>query len=161
MKKALGFILKEIIPRINKLVPNKFCFHIFGAKFPKEYNIYLRNDVIYNGYVEDLGAALDDMDVALIPSFFGAGMQLKIFEPPSRGIPTITSPRGLAGYPLEDGKHVLLASSTDKFVEHLINLQDINLRRSLSKESLKICNRLFSQESFDLIILDEIKKLTK
>ena len=47
--------------------------------------------------------------------------------------------------------------SHNEFVEHLIKLQDLNLRKELSKESLKTCNQLFSREVFDSLILDKIK----
>ncbi len=160
MRKALEFILKEIVSKINQIAPNKFSFHIFGAKLPKEYESYLKDNVLYRGYVENLEQALESMDIALIPSLHGAGMQQKIFEPLSRGIPTITCPRGIAGYSFENGKDVLLASSADEFIEYLIKLQDVRLRKSLSEQALKTSNQLFSQERIDSIITSEIKKLT-
>jgi len=158
MRKALGFILKEIIPKIDKIAFNKFCFHILGAKLPKEYNSYLKENVVYRGYVENLEKVLEEMDIALIPSLCGAGMQQKIFEPLARGIPTITSPRGIVGYSFENEKNVLLASNANEFVECLIKLQDIRLRKSLSEQALKISNQLFSQDKIDSIILSNINK---
>ena len=159
MKRALDFILKEILPKINKMATNKFSFHVFGAKLPKKYNGYLKENVVYRGYVENLEDALEDMDIALIPSLCGAGMQQKIFEPLARGIPTITSPRGIAGYSFGNEKNVLLASDADGFVEHLINLQDIYLRKNLSEQALKTSNQLFSQDKLDSIVLSNINKL--
>ncbi len=158
MIKALEFILKEIIPKIDKIAFNKFCFHILGAKLPKEYNSYLKENVVYRGYVENLEEVLEEMDIALIPSLCGAGMQQKIFEPLARGIPTITSPRGIVGYSFENEKNVLLASNADEFVECLIKLQDIHLRKSLSEQALKISNQLFSQDKLDSIVLSNINK---
>ncbi|XOB42189.1 MAG: glycosyltransferase [Candidatus Nealsonbacteria bacterium] len=159
MKAALEFIFKKIVPRIDKIAPNKFSFHVFGAKFPKEYESYLKNNVVYRGYVENLEQALESMDIALIPSLCGAGMQQKIFEPLARGIPTITSPRGIAGYSFENEKNVLLASDADEFVKHLIKLQDIHLRKNLSEQALKTSNQLFSQDKLDSIVLSNINKL--
>ncbi len=98
MTKALEFILKEIIPKIDKIAFNRFCFHILGAKLPKEYNSYLKENVVYRGYVENLEEVLEEMDVALIPSLCGAGMQQKIFEPLDMRINTTTSPWEIGGY---------------------------------------------------------------
>ena len=161
MKKALLLILKDIAPMINEIEPNKFHFNIFGGKFPKEFEPYLGNNVVYRGYVDNLDGALEDMDIALIPSFHVSGMQQKVFGSLSMGFPTITYPESLAGYPFENEKHVLLASTTEEFIEQLLKLQDINLRRNLSKESLTLCKRLFSQEALDSIVFRNISRFIK
>lgn len=153
-KKALEFILKKIVLKINELESNKFRFYIFGAKMPREFHDYLNRNIIYKGYVDDLELALSQMDIALIPSLLGAGMQQKIFEPLARGFPTITSERGIAGYPFKDNKHLLFAWHADEFVNCLIRLKDINLRRKLSKNALELSNQLFSQKKLDKIITE-------
>lgn len=149
-KRALQMILCEIAPMIEKQVPGVFHFHIFGTKFPKEYANYLNAMVTHDGSVVDINA--DEMDIALVPSLSGRGMQQKIFEPLSRGIPTITSARGINGYPFNDGEQVVLATSAGEYVSALISLQDSNLRKHLSKNAIKTAQQLFSQERLDTIV---------
>jgi glycosyltransferase involved in cell wall biosynthesis len=161
MRKNAEFIIKEIVPRINKLAPDKFCFNFFGSKFPQDFQRYLGVDIIYKGYTRDLDNDLADMDIALIPSFGGAGMKRKIFESLARGIPTITSAEGVAGYPLKEGQEILLASSADEFVQRLIELEDIALRKRLSGNSLKFCSGLFSQKAFDQLVLERINQYVR
>jgi len=104
------------------------------------------------GFVENLQQFLAEMDIAVIPSLLGAGMQQKIFEPLCLGIPTVTSPRGLAGYPFSAGEHLLLAKSAEEYAEQIMKLQDIELRKRLSKGSLELCNKIFSRDKINEII---------
>jgi glycosyltransferase involved in cell wall biosynthesis len=109
--------------------------------------------------VEDLDGFLSGMDIALIPSFFGAGMQQKIFEPLCRGIPTITSGRGLAGYSFEHKKEIWLADDLDGFVEGLLYLEDVTVRKNLSAAGLRKAEQIFSMESLDRIVKYGLEKL--
>ncbi len=151
-KKALYYLLQDIIPGITRLAPQSFKFYILGSKLPAEFEGLLNEQVVYAGFVPDLDAFLLDMDIALVPSMFGAGMQQKIFEPLSRGLPTVTSARGLAGYPYEDKKHILLADKTGDFLDALVALRDYNLRQNISAEAHKLSRALFSQAALDEII---------
>jgi hypothetical protein len=101
------------------------------------------------GYQDDLMKSLSEMDIALIPSLFGAGMQQKIFEPIVLGIPTITSERGVAGYPLLHKKHIILCEDPEDFCDSLLLLKDTELRRLLSDSSKEVSKLLFSAEVQD------------
>lgn len=157
-RKAVEFLIKEVAPEVEKKSPGRFVFHILGTKLPADLEKYLNEKVVYEGQVENLDQFLQDMDMAIIPSLMGAGMQQKIFEPLARGIPTITSPRGLVGYPFRDRKHLLLARDKEEFVEKIISLQDINLRGFLSVNALDLCLRIFSQGVLDGCVLEALKK---
>lgn len=160
-RRALEFILKEIAPFMHKNYPNQFTFYILGKKVPENYNSCFTNDVIYKGpvYGEELEKFLTEMDIAIIPSFFGAGMQQKIFEPLTRGIPTITSARGIADYPFKDRVHVYFANSKTDYINCLLELKDQSKREKLSKESIKLASELFSQKTIDQIMQSVINKL--
>ena len=145
-RRALEMVVKEIVPIVERVMPGKFIFHILGAKMPPELMKYFTTHVIYEGYVADLDVFLSRMDIALIPSLFGAGMQQKIFEPLARGIPTITSKRGIAGYPFRDGEDVLWAETAAEFSRALLALSAIERRRALSEHALRLCNKIFSPE---------------
>lgn len=109
-----------------------------------------------HGYVEDLSAFLATMDVALIPSLSGAGMQQKVFEPIVRGIPTVTSLRAIAGYPLVDGTDFVGAKSAAAFAEALATLTPLR-RQALSTQGSAHARALFSQEALDAIVRDALQ----
>lgn len=159
-RRALEFILREIIPLVRKKSVGKFVFYATGAKLPAEFNKYFNgNDAIYEGFVENMEEFISNMDIALIPSLFGAGMQQKVFEPLTCGIPTITSKKSLNGYPFENGKHLLLADSAEDFANCLIELENFDLRKELSKNAIKISQELFSLEKIDKIVLSELMSI--
>src|SRR5262249_15221068 len=130
-----------------------FIFHIFGGKLPEELKELCGRHVIYEGYVDDLNTALMHMDIALVPSLYGAGMQQKVFEPLARGIPTVTSPRAIAKYPFKDGKSYFGASTAEEYVEALIDLRVPERRRQLSEEATRVSREEFNKEALDREVL--------
>ncbi|KKR46904.1 MAG: group 1 glycosyl transferase, nonfunctional [Parcubacteria group bacterium GW2011_GWA2_40_143] len=162
-RKALEFILKEIAPFMSKHHPNQFLFYILGKKVPENYNEFFKDNVIYKGplYGNELESFLLNIDLALVPSFFGAGMQQKIFEPLARGIPTITSKRGIADYPFKDRTHVYFAKNKADFINCLLELRDVTKRKKLSQESINLASKLFSMQIISQAIRTAINKLLK
>ena len=153
-RKAAELVIRDIAPEIEKQAPGKFFFHILGKKLPKDLSALCVNNVKEQGFVEDLNAFLrDKVDIAIIPSIIGAGMQQKIFEPLVYGIPSVVSGRGIADYPYKDEEHALFAQTKEEFVENILKLQNIDLRRKLSKNALQLSKQIFSKEKLDQIVI--------
>ena len=152
-REALELVVKEIAPRAESEMPNKYVFHIFGGKIPEDVAQSAGKNVKIHGFVNDIDSELEKMDVAVIPSLYGAGMQQKIFEPLCKGIPSIVSDRGIADYPFKNNEHLLTASSVNDFVEGLKRLgSDVPLREKISKNSIKLSKKIFSRDKLDNII---------
>lgn len=154
------FIIEEVAPRVHKKYPGKFNFFMTGGKLPKDLQEKCKGVLNYVGFVEDLDEFLSDMDIALIPSLSGTGMQQKIFEPISRGFPIITSKRGLAEYPFGCGEEILCAVKLEEFIEQLGKVIDVEVRRSLSCKALIKANKLFSRDVSDKKILEAINNVS-
>lgn len=129
---ALLFILREVVPAARAAAPGAFRFNLLGSKPPSGLEPLQADDVRLNGFVSDLETFLDGMDIALVPSLYGGGMQQKIFEPICRAFPSVLAPRGAAGYPVRDGEHALFATSAEEIVAALLRLRDPLLREQLS-----------------------------
>lgn len=155
-RKALELIVKQVAPLIERKRPGKFIFHITGRKFPNEFRPYLSERVIYRGLINDWDSFMDEMDIAVVPSLYGAGMQQKVFEPLCRGISTVASSRGLAGYPFVKGEHLLLAQTPEDFVSCLLKLENAGLRQELSRNAYELASRIFSREASDKLIINAI-----
>lgn len=156
---ALGFVIKDIAPRMYEKHGTKYTFHVFGAKFPSDLERYCVNNVVYEGFVDDLDRALLPMDIAIVPSFFGAGMQQKIFEPLARGFPTITNQRGIAGYDFAPDREFIAAENADEYVGALERLQSLTLRQELSHMAKKKAGILFHQSISDSIVRNALEKI--
>lgn len=132
-----------------KSVP-EVSIHITGQKLPEKIQKMLPQNVIYEGFVPSSIDFWQSCDIALAPSVFGAGMQQKIFEPITLGVPTITSKRGLAGYPFVCGEDVLCAESAAEFAQAIVELAtNPRKRRAISAAAQKKASALFSREKID------------
>lgn len=156
-KEALLFLLDKVIPEANMKMPGDFVFHITGAKFPEDVKFENSDLVKYEGFVDDKDAFLRDMDIAIVPSLFGAGMQQKIFEPLYLGIPTVTHKRGLGGYPFYDKEDLLIADTSEDFVRALSLLKDKNLRERFSNSSKNKSREMFNREKVEGVIKQAIE----
>lgn len=145
---AAEFLLKEVMPEVEKKAPGEFVLRITGERLPDGLKKFLTPNIVYEGFVDNLEAILETTDIAAIPSILGGGMQLKVFEPLAYGIPTITSPRVLAGYSFTDGKDILLASTSLEFAEKILMCRDINFRKKLSEGALTTSQSLFTKDIF-------------
>ena len=88
----------------------------------------------------------------------GCGQQQKVFEPIARGIPTITSSRAIAGYPLEAGKSFLSADAPEAFIEQLASLRSPARREQLSSMGVGQSRQLFSEAGLDKALADAISE---
>jgi len=149
---ALEFIVQQVVPEVRRLAPGAFVFHILGRHVPSPLANLATPDLVFEGFVPDLDPFLAGMDIALVPSLFGPGMQQKIFEPLARAFPTITQRRGLGGYNFEGDVHLLLAEDAQDFARQLIRLQSHALRNALSKNVRQRAIELFSQDQLDAVL---------
>ncbi|HEY9582923.1 MAG TPA: glycosyltransferase [Candidatus Paceibacterota bacterium] len=158
-KSALEYVIREIAPIVELKAPGKFLFHILGKQVPDDLQKYVSGNVRYVGY-QDPKIYLQDMDIAVIPSLFGAGMQQKVFEPMAMGIPLVTHERAIAGYPFDAGTHYLEARTPSEFADQIIHLQNVNLRYKLSTSAHARAKEEFSQTRLDTIVKSAIEKFT-
>ncbi|MFN8529177.1 MAG: glycosyltransferase [Anaerolineae bacterium] len=146
-RKALAFIVREIAPLLRQRAPGAFELHILGSKAPADLVALAAPELIFDGYAADLETHLDGMDIALVPSLSGAGMQQKVFEPLCRAFPVITHERVLAGYPYQPGMDVRVGNTAADFVDHLLALRDPAEREALSRRAAATSARLFQRET--------------
>jgi glycosyltransferase involved in cell wall biosynthesis len=154
---ALLFLLREIVPILRRRIPNGYVLHILGAKAPKKIvDMYEAQDVVFEGFVDNLDVFLRNMHVAVIPSLAGAGMQQKVFEPLTRGFPVVTHERAMAGYAFQNDSEVLYACSAKDFVDRIVQLRDTSLRRLLGRAARARASKLFSSQCISLIIKEAL-----
>ena len=159
-KAALAYIIEKIAPIVHENAPGKFVFHILGKQIPEDLMPYIKDNVKYVGYQNPV-EYLPDMDIAVTPSLFGAGMQQKIFEPLAFGFPSVTHARAIAGYDFQDGEHYLAATTPEDFAEKIISLADPALRKRLSDAAYARARELFAQEKIDQEVTIVLAKLLK
>jgi glycosyltransferase involved in cell wall biosynthesis len=148
-------VLTEIAPELERRAPREFMIYVTGKKLPSEIQKKLPSNVVYEGYVKDYSAFLGTMDIAITSHLGTVGMHGKLFEPVCRGIPTITAPYALAGFPFVGGEHLLFGTSTGEVVDRLLELRDLNFRSRIGSAGRKWATELFSREQ----VLSQLKEV--
>ncbi|MCC7209648.1 MAG: glycosyltransferase [Anaerolineae bacterium] len=151
-RSALEFVVGEVLPRVRAQAPGRFVFHVLGTKIPAHIQSRAAADLVLDGFAPDLETFLAGMDIALVPSMFGQGMQQKVFESLCRAFPTITHGRALAGYPFQPGEDVLVGQDADSFAAALLSLEAPARRQALSAGASARAAQLFNQGAIDAVV---------
>jgi len=145
-KSGLDFIARKVIPCLKERNIDFITFHILGKNPPEEYKSGDIPHLKLHGFVDDLDRFLEDMDVGIIPVFYGMGFKVKTYESLRRGFPVVASKRGLSNFNGIDGDDYFSVQIPEEFVEKLVLLRDASLREKLGNNALKLIARDFSKE---------------
>ena len=90
-------------------------------------------DIIVEGFVEDISKVFLDADVFIAPVRFGSGVNVKILEAMSYGVPVVTTPKGAEGTGGRHGEHFIVARDEGEFASAIgYLLENAGARESLS-----------------------------
>jgi polysaccharide biosynthesis protein PslH len=89
--------------------------------------------VTVTGRVEDVRPYLAGATVYVMPFRMGSGTRLKLIEAMAVGVPMVSTRLGAEGFPVEDGRELLLAQEPGAFASAVLRLlEDGELRARLS-----------------------------
>tara|TARA_B100000768_G_scaffold135744_1_gene126630 strand:+ start:7340 stop:8506 length:1167 start_codon:yes stop_codon:yes gene_type:complete len=118
---AANFIAKEILPKIIKNLPN-IKILIAGSN-PSTRVLKLANkNIEVQGWVEDIRKTYSSGKIFFAPMNIGSGLQNKLLEAMSMGIPCITSELSNRSLKAVDKKSILIGNSVNEYVSHIISL---------------------------------------
>lgn len=96
-------------------------------------------------FPKDMADIIQPADVAIDPLRIGAGLQNKILEALSCGVPVVSTTLGNEGVKARDGTEILLADDAATFADAVIRvLNTPALREELSGEARRFITRLWS-----------------
>jgi glycosyltransferase involved in cell wall biosynthesis len=82
--------------------------------------------------VPDVRPYMSSHEVFIVPLRIGGGVRLKIYEAMAMGMPVVSTFVGVEGLPIEDQKHLVVASDPDSFAAAVIRLlRDAEMRRRI------------------------------
>jgi glycosyltransferase involved in cell wall biosynthesis len=101
--------------------------------------------VQFTDFVDDVRPYVRSASVFVIPLRVGGGTRIKVFEAMALGCPVVSTPIGVEGLPVVDGKHYLQAGSATSFASAIVRLlQDRDLRERLSRQARRYVEDNFS-----------------
>jgi GT2 family glycosyltransferase len=144
---AIEWFVKDILPLIIQQLPD-LKFHIIGSKAPKHIKAMASNNIIFQGFVEDIEPVMDDIRIAIAPLRYGAGVKGKVNMSMSYGQPVVGTKVAVEGMFTVDEKDCLMAETPEEFANQVIRLyQDEKLWNQISQGGLRNVENYFSFEA--------------
>jgi glycosyltransferase involved in cell wall biosynthesis len=142
---AALFFCDRVLPAIKEEMPGvRFC----AAGVNPVRAITDRHDgktVTIPGYVDDMVACLNRAKVYAAPMQSGSGVQFKILEAMSCGLPVVTTSIGNEGIDATPGTHLLVADNADDFAAQIRKLlENTAYREKLGRAAREFICRRFS-----------------
>lgn len=152
------YLAKEIMPLLWQQKPDARLL-ISGAT-PNIRVKRLANDkVIVTGWVDDIRESYWKSKVFVAPMQLGSGLQNKLLEAMSMGIPCITSQLANNALKATDQKEVLIGHTPEEYVNHILDLMNNQEKyNAISTAALHYVHQHFSWESNTDFLLDLIEK---
>lgn len=141
---AVRWFMADIYPLLREAAPD-LEFHIVGSKPTPEILAIDVPGVTVHGFVEDLGAFLDQRLATVVPLQYGAGIKGKIGSSLAAGVPVVSTSLGAEGMGLAPETEVLLADTPQAFVTQILRLvEDEALWAAISAAGLAFVERSYS-----------------
>ena len=144
---AATFLVQEIMPLVWKRHP-KATLTIAGATPKKAVKELISDRVDVTGSVPDIRPCYASAKVFVAPMRIGSGLQNKLLEAMSMGIPCITTPLANEALGAIDGEHLLLGTTAEELADRIVTLLDDPGRRtSLADNANDFVRQNFSWET--------------
>jgi glycosyltransferase involved in cell wall biosynthesis len=113
-RRALGFLLEQVMPRVWDAVPDARLRVVGrGARIESDSRV----EVL--GYVGRIRDAYEGVTCVVVPLLEGGGSPLKFIEALAYGLPVVATPAAAAGLSLEPDRHFRRAEGADAFAAAL------------------------------------------
>jgi sugar transferase (PEP-CTERM/EpsH1 system associated) len=119
---AVEWFVAEILPLIRAEVPGVRLSVVGADPLPGVRRLADDPSVEVTGRVPDLRPYLDRAQVALDPLRVGAGLQNKVLEGMSMGVPMVVTAVANEGIGAEPGRHLLVADTPEEFAAAAVAL---------------------------------------
>lgn len=154
---AVHFLAREVLPLIRKTLP-EIELLVVGVDAPPEFAGYAAGGVRLLGYVPDLEPIMFGCRVFVAPIRFGSGVNGKIGEALSYGLPVVTTTIGAEGWGFTDGDQVLIADTPDDFAGSVLHLyEDAGLWQKLADCGYAHITKNYTPEVVGRVINDSVR----
>ena len=143
---AMNFLIDEVWWPLKKEVPG-IKMNLIGRNPTSKLEEMGRTDqnFIVHGFVDDVRDYLWSAQVYVCPIKDGGGTKLKILDALACGCAVVADPFACTGIAVEDGKHVVFASTPEQYVEKIkLLIEDSDLRARLQSNGPELIKRKYS-----------------
>jgi len=146
---GLIWLLNNVWPSLKRKYKD-LKFYIVG-KNPDERlaeAVSLQKGVLLEGFQENLEPYFLASKIFVAPLRFGSGIKVKVINAMYRGIPIITTPIGAEGIQVKHGEHILLAETSQEWVDGISALlENREIWEKIRTESRALAAAQYTWES--------------
>jgi len=118
---AVIWFFENCLARILAAVPDS-VFIIAGKDPVKQVKKMKSERIIVTGYVSSIIELVQMSSVAVVPMQSGSGMQNKLLEAMSVGVPVVTTTYGLGDVKAKHMREIIIADNSDSFSDYVIDI---------------------------------------
>lgn len=118
---AVEYLANEILPVVRSVLP-EVTMYIAGATPDPRIKKLASERLIVSGWLDDIREAYAQSRVFIAPMRIGTGLQNKLLEAMSMGLPAITTPLANASLGAQSGVEILVGSNAEELARHIITL---------------------------------------
>ena len=118
---AVEYLANEILPLVWKQVPTAKMY-IAGATPDPKVKKAACDKIVVSGWLDDIRDAYAQSRIFIAPMRIGTGLQNKLLEAMSMGLPAITTPLANASLGAQPDKEILVGSNAEELARHIITL---------------------------------------
>lgn len=146
---GLSRLLSETVPPLFAALPGARLDIVGGGASPslRAQVAGLGERVRLHGFVDDLDGVLAEATALVAPVVYGTGVKIKVIDALARGLPIVSTPTGVEGIEVEDGREGFVREDLADFVEPLRRLTDPDLNRSCSEAALRLYHRRYRRDA--------------
>lgn len=156
---AVDYLANEILPVVWKQLPETKMY-IAGASPDPKVKKAACDRIIVSGWLDDIRDAYAQSRVFIAPMRIGTGLQNKLLEAMSMGLPAITSPLANASLGAKPDEEILVGSNAEEMAQHIITLlTDKEKASRIAQAGFEFTNRVYDWEKSTAILEKEMEKL--
>ena len=126
-----NWLIKEVFPKIHR----SFVVHVFGRQSEQ---LPTCDRVIVHGFVHELRAVWDQVDIMICPTRAGAGVNIKLAESLYNRMPVLATPHALRGLNCQPESGLAIMDSSEEWAAFLDSSQADLLATQLPSEQLSL-----------------------
>jgi GT2 family glycosyltransferase/glycosyltransferase involved in cell wall biosynthesis len=156
-KAAVLFFINQVMPILRYQLPDA-KFRIYGSNIPEELEKLATDDVIVEGYIEDVADIYNTCRVFVAPLLTGAGIKGKVIDALAHGTPSVLTPIAAEGTPLRHNLEVMIAETAQEWADAVTLLYtDQTVWENMSKAARQFASHEYSFENGQKLMLKALE----
>ena len=155
---AVEYLANEIMPLVWKQLPDATLYIAGATPDPRVKNV-ASDKIVISGWLDDIRDAYASSRVFIAPMRIGTGLQNKLLEAMSMGLPCITSPLANAALGAQPDEEILVGDKAETMAHHLITLlSDQEKATHIAQAGFDFTNRVYDWGKATQIMEDAMRE---